>query len=556
MASSPSDSGEADGDGIDHGRDLDSTTTELTGPLPRLDRATQHALRALLVAGRHRDADARAHFRDSRDHDRRVRHAERDPLAQRLGGGAVGHVAAHEHEPILVDVRHHVARAGQGAETLRDRLDELDPGPSAEAVVDRRQVVDLHRHDRDATHVDVAFGEPHPEPVEVEDGDTRRVAVGPVSAAPVTTDLLVRGRIARRLAGHQHGGHFDRLEELADEGGGASRAASGADRGDGRDDGDHQRRNNGPEEQRVHRPSVVALPARLEGRSGHRATIGSMPSRPGEFQAVLFDFYGTLARDVAPFHIDAVMSEHGYELPDHLREIWWSGDIDGIEHGDESRSREDYIAWQQVRLLGMLAEADVHPGEYEVILAKLHAGRAARVLEPYPEAAGVLAALRSRGLQLAVCSNWDWDLEPAVAEAGFGAAVDVLVSSAWAGAQAAPTDLPRRSSSSTSARKTRSSSATRGGPMWKARARSASRRCTSSGTATGPTPRRRRRPPSTRVRWRGRATSWVCSNCCNDMRRRAPRGVGAQITRTFWASSPFRPGPTSNSTACPSSRLR
>ncbi len=154
-----------------------------------------------------------------------------------------------------------------------------------------------------------------------------------------------------------------------------------------------------------------------------------------EFRAVLFDFYGTLARDVAPFHINDVMSEHGYELPSHLSEIFWSGDIDGIEHGHASGSREDYVAWQQTRLLGMLAEADVHPGEYEVILAKLHAGRAARVLEPYADAAPVLAALRSRGLRLAICSNWDWDLEPAVAEAGFGDAVDVVVSSAWAGAR-------------------------------------------------------------------------------------------------------------------------
>jgi putative hydrolase of the HAD superfamily len=153
------------------------------------------------------------------------------------------------------------------------------------------------------------------------------------------------------------------------------------------------------------------------------------------FRAVLLDFYGTLARDIAPFQIDDVMREHGYDLPDHVREIWWSGDVDGIEHGDESRSRDHYVAWQEVRLLGMLAEADVHPGEYEVILAKLHAGRAARVLEPYAEAAAVLSELRSRGVRLAICSNWDWDLEPAVTEAGLRDLVDLLVSSAWAGAR-------------------------------------------------------------------------------------------------------------------------
>jgi putative hydrolase of the HAD superfamily len=170
-----------------------------------------------------------------------------------------------------------------------------------------------------------------------------------------------------------------------------------------------------------------------------RATIARM-AQPATRQlvgvrAVLLDFYGTLARDVAPVVIDDVMQEHGYVLPDHLREMWWNGDVDGIEHGDESLSREHYIEWQRSRLLSLLGEADVHPGEYDVILAKLQAGREGRVLEPYPEAAAVLTELRGRGLRLAVCSNWDWDLEPAVTEAGLRDLVDLLVSSAWAGAR-------------------------------------------------------------------------------------------------------------------------
>jgi len=160
-----------------------------------------------------------------------------------------------------------------------------------------------------------------------------------------------------------------------------------------------------------------------------------MPVRPTQFRALLVDFYGTLARDVSPFHIDTVMRERGYTLPDHLREIWWNGDVDGIEHGDESLSRERYVAWQRGRLLSMLGEADVHPGEHEAIIAELHAGRATRVLEPYPEARTVLAEVRNRGVQVAICSNWDWDLEPAVAETGLRDCVDLVVSSAWAGAR-------------------------------------------------------------------------------------------------------------------------
>src|SRR5438552_11390476 len=124
------------------------------------------------------------------------------------------------------------------------------------------------------------------------------------------------------------------------------------------------------------------------------------------FRAVLLDFYGTLARATAWVSIDEVLAEYGYALPDRVRDRWWAGDLDGVEHVEHSRSRDHYVAWQQERLLGMLAESDVHPGEYEVILEKLRAGNSMRVLEAYPEVQGALRELRARGLQLAVCSNW------------------------------------------------------------------------------------------------------------------------------------------------------
>lgn len=152
-------------------------------------------------------------------------------------------------------------------------------------------------------------------------------------------------------------------------------------------------------------------------------------------RAVVFDFFGTLARATASVGLDEILARHGYTIPDHLQEMWWSGDLDGAEHVEQSRSREHYLAWQRQRLVAMLHEADVHPGEHQRILDDLQAGRAARVLEPYGEVAGVLDELRALGLGLVVCSNWDWDLEPAIAEAGLEGRFDTLVSSAWAGAR-------------------------------------------------------------------------------------------------------------------------
>ncbi len=151
--------------------------------------------------------------------------------------------------------------------------------------------------------------------------------------------------------------------------------------------------------------------------------------------AVLFDYYGTLAEATHWVSADDVLAEHGYELPPETRDRWFNDGIDGIEHREHSRSRDHYVAWQRERLLGMLAETDVHPGEYEMILQKLRDGAESRVLEAYPEVPDVLVELRARGLRLGICSNWDWDLTQAVDEVGLTDLVDVQVSSAWAGAR-------------------------------------------------------------------------------------------------------------------------
>ncbi len=152
-------------------------------------------------------------------------------------------------------------------------------------------------------------------------------------------------------------------------------------------------------------------------------------------QAVLLDFYGTVARATSWVSADEVLAEHGYQLEPELFERWYNDGIDGIAHDEHSQSRETYVAWQRQRTLAMLAETDVHPGEYEEILEKLRAGSATRTIEAYDEAPEVLDALRARGLRLVICSNWDWDLREAIDEAGLTDHFDAVVSSAWVGAR-------------------------------------------------------------------------------------------------------------------------
>ena len=152
-------------------------------------------------------------------------------------------------------------------------------------------------------------------------------------------------------------------------------------------------------------------------------------------QAVLLDFYGTVARATRWVSADEVLAEHGYQLEPELFERWYNDGIDGTAHDEHSRSRETYVAWQRQRTLAMLAETDVHPGEYEEILEKLRAGSASRTIEAYDEVPEVLDTLRARGLRLVVCSNWDWDLREAIDESGLTDHFDAVVSSAWVGAR-------------------------------------------------------------------------------------------------------------------------
>jgi len=153
-------------------------------------------------------------------------------------------------------------------------------------------------------------------------------------------------------------------------------------------------------------------------------------------QAVIFDFYGTLAEtpDWGPSWQELVAGV-GHELPDEIRDRWWNDGIDGTEHDEHSQSRDHYVAWQQARIRGMLDDCGVPPDVQDVLIERVRDIGAHRRMRAYEEVTGVLTELRSRGLTLAICSNWDWDLEEAIEAAGLAGTVDVVVSSAWVGAR-------------------------------------------------------------------------------------------------------------------------
>jgi putative hydrolase of the HAD superfamily len=153
-------------------------------------------------------------------------------------------------------------------------------------------------------------------------------------------------------------------------------------------------------------------------------------------RAVILDFYGTLAEtpEWGPSW-EELVADLGHVLPREVRDRWWHDSFDGHEHDEHSRSRDHYVAWQQSRLTGMLADCGVPDSKHDVFLERVREIGGHRRIVAYEEVVAVLAQLRAHGVTLAICSNWDWDLTDAVEGAGLSSAVDLVVSSAWVGAR-------------------------------------------------------------------------------------------------------------------------
>jgi len=152
---------------------------------------------------------------------------------------------------------------------------------------------------------------------------------------------------------------------------------------------------------------------------------------------VLLDFYGTLARAVSwgDTH-EQVFGRHGLAFD---RERWgWNfvGEAnDGDSHMEHSVDRDTYVAWERHRLRRRARACGVGDDDLEALVQDLHVASKTYTLKAYDEVPDVLAELRRRGLTVAICSNWDWDIDRAVAGAGLEGTTDLVVTSAQAGAR-------------------------------------------------------------------------------------------------------------------------
>ncbi len=151
--------------------------------------------------------------------------------------------------------------------------------------------------------------------------------------------------------------------------------------------------------------------------------------------AVVFDFYGTLARwaDAEASDYGSVFAAHGYTLEPAVLDEYFHRH-DGVEHAEHSVNEEAYEAWVRERLRDLTASSGVPGAQVEVVVDALRQSDRGQMVA-YPEAAAVLGALREAGLVVGVCSNWGWELDAFLDEVGLLHLLDGRVTSARAGSR-------------------------------------------------------------------------------------------------------------------------
>jgi putative hydrolase of the HAD superfamily len=151
--------------------------------------------------------------------------------------------------------------------------------------------------------------------------------------------------------------------------------------------------------------------------------------------AVIFDFYGTLARwaDTQASNYEAAFAAHGYRLEPAVLEEHFSR-YDGVDHAEHSASEEAYEAWVRARLRDLTNACGVDGPHVEGVIDTLRESDGGPMVA-YPEAESTLSSLREAGVAVGVCSNWGWELDAFLLEVGLLHLVDAAVTSARAGAR-------------------------------------------------------------------------------------------------------------------------
>ncbi len=153
-----------------------------------------------------------------------------------------------------------------------------------------------------------------------------------------------------------------------------------------------------------------------------------------ETSAVVFDYFGTLASangvSVWWAELPRRVAAAGGVLSDDL--IRWFSSLPE-EHAEHSTDELSYRVWTNGRLARLLRSSGLSARTRRQLLADTLEERYSRTFSIFPEVLAVLTELRSRGIRVGVCSNWDWALDKELRANGVAELVEFVVCSARVG---------------------------------------------------------------------------------------------------------------------------
>lgn len=159
-------------------------------------------------------------------------------------------------------------------------------------------------------------------------------------------------------------------------------------------------------------------------------TIDAMPPA----SAVVFDWYDTLAApnpDDFWTRLPELVADAGGTPDDDAIRSW--DRAHPVEHGEHSSSESTYRRWQRQRFEELLERCEVEQPQRSELIEHVERVRYSRLFEVFDDAVEVVDALRTRGLTVGICSNWDWDLDRHLRHNGLEEIVDFVVCSAVEG---------------------------------------------------------------------------------------------------------------------------
>lgn len=152
------------------------------------------------------------------------------------------------------------------------------------------------------------------------------------------------------------------------------------------------------------------------------------------FSTVVFDWYATLA---APNPDDfwnrlpeLIVGAGG--VPDSEVVATWMNQHPS-DHREHSTSEATYRAWQRRRLDDMFVGCGIDEPARSGLLDEIDDLRYTRLFRVYPDVHDTIDQLKQRGMQVGICSNWDWSLGRQLAHNAIADPLDFVLCSARVG---------------------------------------------------------------------------------------------------------------------------